>query len=70
MEGLHLLLTLTELRLGMPPSLAKTWHMPNKDRGFHESPEKAVVRGGCTPSSSLKTLSFQARHADECKRSG
>ena len=25
----------------MPPSLAKNWGMPNKDRSFHESPEKA-----------------------------
>ena len=25
----------------MPPSLAKNWGMPNKDRSFHEAPEKA-----------------------------
>ena len=25
----------------MPPSLAKNWGMPNKDRSFHESPQKA-----------------------------
>ena len=45
MEGLHLLLTLTELGLGMPPSLARTSGMPNKDRSFHESPQKAGGEG-------------------------
>ena len=34
MEGLNLLLTLTELRLGMTPSLASTSGMPNMDRSF------------------------------------
>ena len=29
----------------MPPSLAKNWGMPNKDRSFHESPEKAGGEG-------------------------
>ena len=28
--------------------------MPNKDRSFHEAPEKAGGGGGCTPSSSQK----------------
>ena len=45
MEGLNLLLTLTELRLGMTPSLASTSGMPNKDRSFHEAPEKAGGEG-------------------------
>ena len=29
----------------MPPSLAKNWGMPNKDRSFHESPQKAGGEG-------------------------
>ena len=29
----------------MPPSLAKNWGMPNKDRSFHEAPEKAGGEG-------------------------
>ena len=29
----------------MSPSLAKNWGMPNKDRSFHESPQKAGVEG-------------------------
>ena len=29
----------------MPPSLAKNWGMPNKDRSFHELPEKAGGEG-------------------------
>ena len=29
----------------MPPSLASTSGMPNKDRSFHESPEKAGGEG-------------------------
>ena len=45
MEGLHLLLTLTELGLGMPPSLASTSGMPNNDRSFHEAPQKAGGEG-------------------------
>ena len=45
MEGLNLLLTLTELRLGMTPSLASTSGMPNKDRRFHEAPQKAGGEG-------------------------
>ena len=45
MEGLNLLLTLTELRLGMTPSLASTSGMPNKDRSFHEAPQKAGGEG-------------------------
>ena len=33
------------LALGMPPSLASTSGMPNKDRSFHEAPEKAGGEG-------------------------
>ena len=29
----------------MPPSLAKNWGMPNKDRSFHEAPQKAGGEG-------------------------
>ena len=29
----------------MPPSLAKNWGMPNKNRSFHEAPEKAGGEG-------------------------
>ena len=29
------------MALGMPPSLARNWGMPNKDRSFHKSPQKA-----------------------------
>ena len=29
----------------MPPSLTKNWGMPNKDRSFHESPQKAGGEG-------------------------
>ena len=45
MEGLNLLLTLTELRLGMTPSLASTSGMPNKDRSFHEASQKTGGEG-------------------------
>ena len=45
MEGLNLLLTLTELRLGMTPSLACTSGMPNKDRSFHEASQKTGGEG-------------------------
>ena len=45
MEGLNLLLTLTELRLGMTPSLACTSSMPNKDRSFHEASQKTGGEG-------------------------
>ena len=33
------------LALGMPPSLASTSVMPNKDRSFHEAPEMAGGEG-------------------------
>ena len=33
------------MALGMPPSLASTSVMPNKDRSFHEAPEKAGGEG-------------------------
>ena len=29
----------------MPPSLAMNWSMPNKDRSFHEAPQKAGGEG-------------------------
>ena len=29
----------------MPPSLAMNWGMPNKDRSFHEAPQKAGGEG-------------------------
>ena len=29
----------------MPPSLAKNWGMPNKDRSFHEASQKAGGEG-------------------------
>ena len=33
------------MALGMPPSLASTSGMPNKDRSFHDAPEKAGGEG-------------------------
>ena len=45
MEGLNLLLTLTELRLGMTPSLASTSGMPNKVRSFNEASQKTGGEG-------------------------
>ena len=38
----------------MPPSLAKNWGMPNKDRSFHESPEKAGGEGWLYSEQQLK----------------
>ena len=36
-------------KLGMPPGLAKTWHMPNKDSSLYEAPEKAGGEGWLLP---------------------
>ena len=46
----------------MPPSLARNWGMPNKDRSFHESPQKAG--GRVVYSEQAVALSLQVRHGD------
>ena len=38
--------------------------MPNKDRSFHESPEKAAGEGVAVLRAAAKALSLQARHGD------
>ena len=48
----------------MPPSLAKNWGMPNKDRSFHESPEKAGGEGVAVFRAGAEALPLQARHGD------
>ena len=48
----------------MPLSLASTSGMPNKDRSFHESPEKAGGEGWLYSEQQPEALSLQARHGD------
>ena len=43
----------------MPPSLAKNWGMPNKDRSFHESPEKAGGEGWLYSEQQQKVVQFK-----------
>ena len=57
-------------RLVMPSSLANTLHMPNKDRSFHESPEKAAGEGVAVLRAAAKALSLQARHGDRARAVG
>ena len=48
----------------MPTSLAKNLSMPNKDRSFHEAPEKADGEGWLYSEQQPEALSLQARHGD------
>jgi len=43
----------------MSPSLAKNWGMPNKDRSFHESPEKAGGEGWLYSEQQQKVVQFK-----------
>ena len=43
----------------MPPSLARNWGMPNKDRSFNEAPEKAGGEGWLYSEQQQKIVHFK-----------
>ena len=56
--------------LGMPPILASTSGMPNKDRSFHEAIQKAGGEGWLYSEQQQKLCHFKARHDDGARAVG